>query len=342
MADDKRTQPRRRRPRDESADDSYPPNYTTLPVDERRDPNQVLTDMLTRLSCLDLSGRVTKIGTHAKSGGSYSDIFHGRLLSNGKLVAIRELRAHIFPEAELKKSIALELRIWSDLEHPNVLPLLGFTLDFGPHPVFVTEWMSNGTVLDYVKANPAASVLQLSIGIAAGLRYLHKREIVHADVKSSNVLVSPTGVPSLIDFGLSRLLVISQVIMSTREAGGTFRWMAHELCGGRTPEHWRESLRTVATKESDVWAYGMTVLELLTKSYPYSHLKTDFQVFSAIGKGSLPPKPSNLMGPEEIALWQDICSPCWSSTASHRPTMSELLKDLHDLEHSIGLKRKHK
>ncbi|TDL13941.1 kinase-like protein, partial [Rickenella mellea] len=266
-----------------------------------------------------------------KSGGSYSDIFQGRLLSNGKLVAIREVRAHIFPEAELKKSIALELRIWSDLDHPNILPLLGFSMEFGPHPTFVTEWMSNGTVLDYVKANPEASILQLSIGIAAGLRYLHKREIVHADVKSSNVLVSPTGVPLLIDFGLSRL-----VIMSTREAGGTFRWMAYELCGGIPPEHWRDSIRTVATKETDVWAYGMTVLELLTKAYPYSHLKTDFQVFSAIGKGSLPQKPSNLKGSEENALWQYICCPCWSRTASRRPTMSELLEDLRDLEHSVS------
>ncbi|TDL14122.1 kinase-like protein, partial [Rickenella mellea] len=288
----------------------------------------VLADILTRLSHLDLSGRVTKIGTHGKSGGSYSDIFQGRLLSNGTLVAIRELRAHIFSEADLKKSIALELRIWSDLDHRNVLPLLGYSLEFGPHPTFVTEWMSNGTVLDYVKVNPAASVLQLSIGIAAGLKYLHEKEIVHADVKSSNVLVSSAGVPLLIDFGLSRLLVISQMIMSTRDAGGTFRWMAYELCGGIPREQWRESIRPVATKETDVWAYGMTVLELLTKSYPYSHLKTDYQVFNAIGQGALPRKPSNLNSMEEIALWEGFCNSCWRTTPSHRPKMSDLLQDL--------------
>ncbi len=86
-----------------SGDQSDPPNDATLLTDERRSPNQVLTDMLTRLTYLDLRGKVIKIGTHGKSGGSYSDIFQGHLLSNGKLVAIRELRAHIFPEAELKK-----------------------------------------------------------------------------------------------------------------------------------------------------------------------------------------------------------------------------------------------
>ncbi|TDL14123.1 kinase-like protein, partial [Rickenella mellea] len=312
------------------------------------EPTQILTDMLARLSHLDLTGRVAKIGSHGKSGGSYSDIFQGRIRQGfhpkGKLVAIREMRAHIFPVAELQKvnmsmpgvvtspthcctfqSIALELRIWSDLDHPNILPLLGFSLQFGPYPTFVTEWMSNGTVLDYMKANTEASALQLSIGIAAGLKYLHEKEIVHADVKSSNVLVSSAGVPLLIDFGLSRLLVISQVIMSTRDAGGTFRWMAYELCGGIPQEHWRESIRPVTTKETDVWAYGMTVSELLTKSYPYSHLKTDYHVFNAISKGVLPDKPATLKSMEEVSLWERICNSCWQRTPSHRPTMSDLL-----------------
>ncbi|TDL18112.1 kinase-like protein [Rickenella mellea] len=299
----------------------------------RRRPSDVLDEMLTRVSHLDLSGKVTKLDAHLKSGGSYADIYLGCLNPDGQVVAIRQLRSHIFQEAsELKKSIAYELRIWSNLHHPNVLPLKGYTLDFGQYPAFVTEWMANGTVLEFVKCTPEADYLRLSIGIAAGLNYLHVNGIVHADMKSSNVVVSPQGEPLLIDFGLSRILDISRVIMTTREASGTFRWMAFELCGGGRDDS--ECGAIFATRASDIWAYGMIVLELLSKEYPYSHLRADFQVYTAIHNGQLPPKPQGLSTALDLALWT-LCNRCWLLNPSLRPSASDILYSLTLLENTV-------
>ncbi|TDL26790.1 kinase-like protein [Rickenella mellea] len=278
--------------------------------DLNRSPTKILDDTLKKLSCLDLSGKVTKEANPSK-GGAYTDVSQGKL--HNIAVAIRQLRANLFTEDELKKAIALELHIWSDLSHPNVLRLMGFTLDFGP-PAFVTVWMTNGNVLDYLKKNRNVDRLKMIKGIAEGLGYLHSKGVIHSDVKCENILVSPEGAPLLIDFGLSRILEISQKIMTTREAGGTLRWMARELLRKGSP---------VSTKESDVWAFAMAGFEVLSGEPPYAQYKTGGAVVMAINNKEIPRKPEICKGSGKI-LW-DIFVRCWEPHPHERPSMYRIL-----------------
>ena len=58
------------------------------------------------------------------------------------------------------KSIAREMAIWSKLHHPNILPLLGYILE-KDYPSFVSEWMDQGTVREFLKTDPNANVKHL-------------------------------------------------------------------------------------------------------------------------------------------------------------------------------------
>ncbi|TDL15432.1 kinase-like protein, partial [Rickenella mellea] len=143
-----------------------------------------------------------------------------------------------------------ELKIWSRLDHQNILRLWGYTLDDEECPALISEWMTNGTVLSYLKLNPQVDLLDLVKGIADGLAYLHKEGVVHGDLKSDDVLISPSGVPLLTDFGISRAMVLTHTVTWSRELMGSVRWMAYELIAPQ---------ESGPQKITDVWAFGMVV-----------------------------------------------------------------------------------
>jgi len=111
---------------------------------------------------------------------------------------------------------------------------------------------------------------------------------------------------------------------STASVRGSTRWMAIELLdvnlegapsGTKPAEH---------TKETDVWAYGMVIYELLTGEVPFQRLKHDVQVSMAIISGHKPRLPLGIPDTFENGfLWQ-TCQPCWETTPAHRPKMHRI------------------
>jgi len=95
------------------------------------------------------------------------------------------------------------------------------------------------------------------IGVGKGLDYLHAHGIIHGDLNGGNVLVSKDGTSCLADFGLSRILN-EHGFTTTAQTQGTARWMA--------PELFRNEKTTI---ESDIWAFGMTMLEIFRGQRPY-------------------------------------------------------------------------
>ncbi|KIJ47194.1 hypothetical protein M422DRAFT_89317, partial [Sphaerobolus stellatus SS14] len=134
--------------------------------------------------------------------------------------------------------------------------------------------------------------------IANGIEYLHSNNIVHGDIHAGNILVSEDGKPYIPDFGLWRLLKESGLGLTTSSnTAGSLRWMAPELLRGDL---------TKVNKESDVWAFGMTILEVMSGEHPFSEIKIDAAVFGQLINGTLPRKPLELTDP----VWK-ICHNCW-------------------------------
>jgi len=153
-----------------------------------------------------------------------------------------------------------ERQILAGLDHPNIARLLdGGTTDDGI-PYLVME-LVEGTPIDAhckVHSLSIARRLELFLLVCAAVHYAHQHLVIHRDLKPTNILVSPEGVPKLLDFGIAKIL---------SPTGGLETTLMHAL----TPEYASpEQIRgqSVSTA-SDVYSLGVVLYQLLTGQTPY-------------------------------------------------------------------------
>ncbi|KAJ6549226.1 kinase-like domain-containing protein, partial [Mycena vulgaris] len=150
-----------------------------------------------------------------------------------------------------------------------------------------------------------------------GFDYLHSRNIVHGDLRGTNILISDDGSVCLSDFGLPTAIndgnSSTGIIPSSSDRAGSIRWFALELI---SPAAFGCE-RFVRTPASDVYAYGCVCLEVIVHgTYPPFSYVTDVAAMLTVIAGERPEKPEDLR--EE--LW-DVAVAAWASDSRARATI---------------------
>lgn len=178
------------------------------------------------------------------------------VLKNCKPVAIKRL--YSYPQC--KKEFETELETVGSIKHRNLVSLQGYSLSHSGNLLFY-DYMENGSLWDHLhgpmikKKLDWDTRLKIALGAAQGLAYLHhdcSPRIIHRDVKSSNILLDKDFEAHLTDFGIAKSLCVSKSHTSTYLMG---------TIGYIDPEYARTSR---LTEKSDVYSYGIVLLELLT------------------------------------------------------------------------------
>ncbi|KAG8717612.1 hypothetical protein FRC09_014019, partial [Ceratobasidium sp. 395] len=149
--------------------------------------------------------------------------------------------------------------------------------------------------------------------VAEGLAYMHSIGAVHGDVKGPNILVSRNGTAMLTDFGSTILKSCTLQFTTTGTIGWSTRWAAPEILEGEVP----------CSMEGDVWALGMTILEIITGRLPYSEIERDIAVANKITSRQLPKRQVLPDSPFGDRLWTLLTS-CWASEPFRRTTAAEV------------------
>ncbi|KAJ7305415.1 kinase-like domain-containing protein [Mycena albidolilacea] len=253
---------------------------------------------------------ITGVSDVEKHAGSFGDIF--RASYQNKLVALKRMRHSLEVDSHLVHSkFCREALIWNMLRHPHILPLLGIDRDIlssSNSLCMVSPWMKHGTVMKYLQDYGRTTVDKLLYEIALGLEYLHSVNIVHGDLRGSNILVDDGRCACLVGFALSEIIGDNDV---DDNRSGNARWMAPELI---SPDHFGGQF--ARTPASDVYAFGCVCLELYTGRPPFSEL-SEAAALIKIFTGERPERPSGHSSMSDI-LWQHVTQ-FWAQEPSTRP-----------------------
>ena len=238
-----------------------------------------------------------------------------------KQVAVKVLRGGIHPA--LAERFDAERRILASLEHPNIAGLLDAGTDDAGTPFVVMEYVE-GVAIDAYAREHRLSIrqrLELFCTVCDAVQYSHQRLVVHRDIKPGNILVTPDGVPKLLDFGIAKLL--DPLVADGQRTRTEFRALTPESA---SPEQVRGEPVTVA---SDVYSLGVLLYRLLTDRSPYRRTPTtDVEIVRAVCE-EIPPKPSDAAEAARTGGGMDSepagsASPPASSTPSRRQLAGDL------------------
>ncbi|KAI3460612.1 hypothetical protein Pfo_017275 [Paulownia fortunei] len=238
--------------------------------------------------------------------GSFGSVYEG-IADDGFFFAVKEVSLLDQGDEGKQRIIQLEqeIALLSQFEHENIVRYYGTKKDESHLYIFL-ELVTKGSLLSlyqkYELRVPQVSAYTRQI--LHGLKYLHDRNVVHRDIKCANILVDTSGLVKLADFGLAKAVKLNDA----KSCKGTAFWMA--------PEVVRSQGYGLA---ADIWSLGLTVLEMLTRRFPYSDLEWMSALFR-IGKGERPLIPDSLSSDA-----RDFMHKCLQVDPSLRPTAAQLL-----------------
>lgn len=194
--------------------------------------------------------------------GSRSHVYHARDEANGADVALKVLSTELAQDPKALSSLLLEEWVMRRLDHPNLLRAAPQERARS-HAYSVTEYVEgqslHGWMLDHSLPDLAV-VRSLVKQVATGLGALHRREMIHRDLRPHNVLIDAGGKARIIDFGSVQVAGLEELGAEMLEAAfaGTMQYSAPELYLGYP-----------ASMRSDQFSLGVIVYQMLTGHLPY-------------------------------------------------------------------------
>lgn len=234
------------------------------------------------------------------------------------IMAMKEIRLEL-DETKFTQ-IIMELDILHKCISPYIVDFYGAFFVEGAVYVCM-EWMDGGSLNKiYENGIDEPYLAVITRAVVTGLKELkEKHNIIHRDVKPTNILTSTSGKVKLCDFGVSGRLVAS----IARTNIGCQSYMAPERI--IPPEGPRDPNKAVTyTVESDVWSLGLSILEVASGAYPYpaDTYRTILSQINAIVAGNPPTLPADRFSPEAISF----VNACLNKVPSLRPSYAELLE----------------
>jgi serine/threonine protein kinase len=232
-------------------------------------------------------------------------------LATGRFVSIKILPAHLTMDKSILSRFQEEIRTAAGLDHPAIVPIY-FVGEHKGLYYFVMKYLEGGTIHQNLKKNGPFSeseTRRILAVIADALEYAHNRGVVHRDIKTSNIMVSPEGIPTLMDFGVSRSPEAKELTLPGQIVG-TAEYMS--------PEQWYGE----AEKRSDTYSMGVVMYFMLTGQLPFRS-KNPFELMKMHQEKT--PTPLSSIRSDISPEMESLCNWCMDKEKENRPSTSALL-----------------
>ncbi|KAL4569198.1 hypothetical protein LXL04_024832 [Taraxacum kok-saghyz] len=318
---------------------------STTPNHSTQGKSTGATDMLQRTTVYtykDLKMATNNFSDENKIGVGTDTLYKG-VLKDEYTVAIKKIE---IASKRGKSYLDGEIQIISNVHHRYVIRLLGYCRK-GPHLYLVLEYMENGSLDKFIYGDKRGTLnwkqrFDIIYGVARGLAYLHEQyhvKIIHRNIKSSNILLDNEFQPKIADFTLVKLLPQDKTNLSTKVTS-TFS------DGYIAPEYANNGQ---LSEKVDIYGFGVVILEIMSGKWCNNMAESESSTLNLVDHArSLYENDMHLnimdvtLDPKDYATEDakkiiDIALMCTHSTASARPTMSDVVILLS--EHSFNVRR---
>lgn len=275
-------------------------------IDDRWRPPVTVTEPGT-------SSQTYVVGKKLGKGG-FAVCFEGRTQGTQELFALKVVKAKV-EQKKMMEKFRTEMQIHAKMQHPNIVEFYrAFSLQ--DHTYVVLEMCDNGSLTDMVKARSCLSlpeVRRFMIQICGGVKYMHKRNVIHRDLKMGNIFLDANMNIKIGDFGLAAVLADEQDRRTT--LCGTPNYIAPEILS-------KSGARGHDSKV-DVWAIGIICYAMLIGIPPFQS-KTQQEIYSKLKTLDYEWKvDSKNFIPQEA---KDLVATCLNLVATERPEMDDLVE----------------
>uniref|UniRef100_A0A4W4EGZ7 Tyrosine-protein kinase RYK n=1 Tax=Electrophorus electricus TaxID=8005 RepID=A0A4W4EGZ7_ELEEL len=266
--------------------------------------------------------------------GTFGRIFHGVLLDDKdpnkeKQVFVKTVKEHA-SEVQVTMMLTESCKL-RGLHHRNLLPISHVCTEDGEKPMVLLPYMNWGNLKLFLRQcklaeanNPQAisqqDLVHMAIQIACGMSYLARREVIHKDLAARNCVIDDGMQVKITDNALARDLFPMDYHCLGDNENRPVRWMALESL-----------LNNDFSSASDVWAFGVTLWELMTLGQtPYVDIDP-FEMAAYLKDGYRIAQPINC--PDELFA---VMACCWALDPEERPKFQQLVQCLTEFHAALG------
>jgi serine/threonine protein kinase/tetratricopeptide (TPR) repeat protein len=235
-----------------------------------------------------------------------------------RLVAVKFLPQRITPDSVEKERFVLEAKAASALNHPNITTI--HQIDEFEGQVFIVMEYCQGKTLKRITGEETLAVdkvLDIGIQISEGLKAAHENGVVHRDIKSDNIMITPEGRVKIMDFGLAKLKG-DAMLTRTGTTLGTVAYMSPEQASGEEVD-----------SRSDIFSLGVVLYEMIAGQLPFRGEHQAAILYSIINETPEPLARYKANVPQELLRIVD--KTLRKEIGSRYQSVADLMADLKEL-----------
>ncbi|XP_063289150.1 serine/threonine-protein kinase A-Raf isoform X2 [Pelobates fuscus] len=260
-----------------------------------------------------------RIGT-----GSFGTVFRGKWHGD---VAVKILKV-TNPTAEQIQAFKNEMQVLRKTRHVNILLFMGFMTR--PNFAIITQWCEGSSLYRHLHVIETRfdifQLIDIARQTAQGMDYLHAKNIIHRDLKSNNIFLHEGLTVKIGDFGLATVKTRWSGSQQVEQPSGSILWMA--------PEVIRMQENSPYSFQSDVYAYGVVLYELMAGLLPYANINNRDQIIFMVGRGYLSPDLSKVSNNCPKAM-KRLLIDCLKFKREERPLFPQILSSIELLQRAL-------